>query len=49
VRPALTTIAQDSVDLGRKLASSLFERINNPDLPRRFLLSPQTLIKRDSA
>ena len=48
VRPALTTIAQDSVDLGRKLANSLFERIENPDLPRRFLLSPQTLIKRDS-
>jgi DNA-binding LacI/PurR family transcriptional regulator len=49
IRPALTTIAQDSVDLGRKLAHCLFERIANPDLSKRFLDSSQTLIKRDSA
>ena len=49
VRPALTTIAQASYDMGQKLATCLFERIDNPDLPTRRLESPLTLIKRDSA
>lgn len=49
IRPALTTIAQDPADLGRKLATCLFDRIENPDLPRRVLASPQTLTIRDSA
>lgn len=49
VRPALTTIAQASYDIGRKLATCLFERIDNPDLPARRLESPITLVKRGSA
>ena len=49
VRPALTTIAQDAVDIGHKLATCLFERIANPDLPARHLESTLKLIKRDSA
>jgi LacI family transcriptional regulator len=48
IRPALTTIAHDPVDIGRKLAQSLFERIENPDLPNRRLESTYRLIKRDS-
>lgn len=48
VRPALTTIAQDSVDIGHKLARCLFERLENPDLPTRRLESPMKLIVRDS-
>lgn len=49
VRPQLTTIAQDPADMGRKLASCLFERLENPSLPTRRLESKLTLIKRDSA
>jgi LacI family transcriptional regulator len=48
VRPALTTIAHDPADIGRKLAACLFERIGNPDLPGRSLESPTRLIKRAS-
>lgn len=48
VRPALTTIAHDPVDIGRKLAQSLFARIENPDLPNRRLESRYRLIERDS-
>jgi DNA-binding LacI/PurR family transcriptional regulator len=49
VRPALTTIAQDSVDIGRKLAECLFNRIANPKLPRAWLSGKAKLIIRDSA
>ncbi len=49
VRPALTTVAQDPHDLGRKLAESLFHRIENPLLPRRLLEGTYQLIIRDSA
>lgn len=49
VRPALTTIAQDPRDMGQKLAKALFERIKNPDLPRRTYESSYQLIIRDSA
>ncbi|NOG49223.1 MAG: substrate-binding domain-containing protein [Chloroflexi bacterium] len=49
VRPALTTIAQDSVEIGRKLAVSLFRRIENPDLPRSWMSGKTELIVRDSA
>lgn len=48
VRPALTTIAQDPRDLGQKLAHALFERIENPDLPRRLFESPCRLVERKS-
>lgn len=49
VRPALTTIAQEPTDMGRKLANCLFERIEDPTLPRRVVESPSHLIVRDSA
>ena len=49
VRPALTTIAQAPYDIGQKLATCLFERIDNPDLPNRRLESPLKLIIRGSA
>ncbi len=49
VRPALTTIAQDSTDIGRKLAECLFRRIDNPSLPRAWLSGQAKLIIRDSA
>jgi LacI family transcriptional regulator len=49
VRPALTTIAQNSVDIGRKLAMCLFDRIENPDLPNCRIESTTRLIVRDSA
>lgn len=49
VRPGLTTIAQDSLDLGHKLATCIFDRLDNPDLPTRRLESPMTLVKRESA
>lgn len=49
VRPALTTIAQDSRDLGRMLAEALFSRLENPLMPRRLLEGTYQLIVRDSA
>ena len=49
VRPALTTIAQDPRDMGQKLARALFDRIANPDLPRRNYESSYQLIVRNSA
>ena len=50
VRPMLTTIAQDPRDIGLKLAHTLFERINNPDIEQpRVLESPWKLMIRDSA
>lgn len=48
VRPALTTIAQDSVEIGRKLAESLFRRIADPGMPRSWLSGKTRLIVRDS-
>lgn len=48
VRPTLTTIAHDKADIGRKLASCLFERIGQPDLPGRHIESRTRLIKRAS-
>lgn len=50
VRPALTTIAQDADDIGMKMATALFERIDNPDLGgRRVFESSYRLIPRQSA
>lgn len=51
VRPALTTIAHDSADIGRKLARCLFERIenDNTDMPGRRIESQTCLIQRGSA
>lgn len=49
VRPGLTTIAQDSVDIGRKLAKCIFSRIEDPTLPQRQIKSPTRLIIRGSA
>ncbi len=49
VRPTLTTIAQDSRDIGEKLARALFDRILQPDIPRRVFESSRNLIVRDSA
>lgn len=49
VRPALTTIAQDSTEIGRKLAECVFRRIDNPSLPRAWHSGQAKLIIRDSA
>lgn len=49
VRPTLTTIAHDPADIGRKLATCLFERIADPDIPGRRIESPTRLVRRDSA
>jgi LacI family transcriptional regulator len=48
VRPALTTIAHDPVDIGHKLVRLLFERIRHPELPSRRVESGYKLIKRES-
>lgn len=48
VRPTLTTIAQNPTDIGHKLATALFERIENPELPARRIQSNYKLIKRNS-
>lgn len=48
VQPALTTIAQDPLDIGRKLATALFSRLENPEAPGRRIESPTHLIIRDS-
>lgn len=49
VRPTLTTIAQDPRDIGLKLATALFERIENPDLnERRVFESSFELVPRQS-
>lgn len=50
VRPTLTTIAQNSRDLGEKMAKALFERIENPNISeRRVLESSYQLVVRESA
>ncbi len=49
VRPALTTIAQDPREIGQKLATSLFARLESGQSARRVLESPYKLIIRDSA
>lgn len=48
IRPALTTIEQNSAYIGRKLARLLFERIANPEIPSRRIEVPNSLIIRDS-
>ncbi|MCA9884778.1 MAG: LacI family DNA-binding transcriptional regulator, partial [Anaerolineae bacterium] len=37
VRPMLTTIAQDPADIGFKLATCLFERMEDPQMPHRII------------
>lgn len=49
IRPALTTIEQNSAFIGRELARLLFERIEDPSLPSRRIELPNDLIIRDSA
>ncbi len=50
IRPRLTTISQSPEDIGRKLATALFERIEGTVTgPRRFFLSPYAIIPRESA
>ncbi len=50
IRPRLTTIAQKPEDIGRKLATALFERIDGEvEGPRRFFTSPYDIIPRESA
>jgi DNA-binding LacI/PurR family transcriptional regulator len=49
VRPTLTTIAQDPRDIGLKLATALFERIENPNIVgRRVFESSYKLMQRQS-
>lgn len=50
VSPALTTVAQDPADIGRKLASALFDRISGRVTgPRRLLESSWHIVPRESA
>ncbi len=50
IRPRLTTIAQEPEDIGRKLVTALFERIEGKvEGPRRFFASPYAIIPRESA
>jgi LacI family transcriptional regulator len=50
IRPRLTTISQAPEDIGHKLATALFERIEGVvDGPRRFFPSPYAIIPRESA
>jgi DNA-binding LacI/PurR family transcriptional regulator len=50
VRPTLTTIAQPSYEIGYKLASALFERIENSDIAeKRMFYSDCHLVVRQSA
>jgi len=50
IRPRLTTIAQEPEDIGHKLATALFERIEGKvEGPRRFFASPYSIIPRESA
>ncbi len=49
VRPTLTTIAQDPYDIGYKLATALFERIENPNfIARRVYECTLNLVERQS-
>ncbi len=49
VRPALTTIDQHAHQIGEKLASALFERMNNPDIgPRRVFQIEYDFVRRQS-
>lgn len=48
IRPALTTIEQNSAFIGRELSRLLFERIENSDLPARRVKLLNDLIIRDS-
>ncbi len=50
IRPMLTTIAQDPRDIGLKLASALFERLESETpIPTRIFESERRLVIRDSA
>lgn len=50
IRPTLTTVAQDSRDIGIKLSQALFERIDSAEpIGRRVVESPFTLVPRQSA
>jgi DNA-binding LacI/PurR family transcriptional regulator len=51
VQPTLTTIAHDAADIGRKLATCLFERIASMDVdaPGRRVESSTRLVIRGSA
>lgn len=48
IRPTLTTIEQNSADIGYKLINLLFERIENPELPSRRVQTANKLIIRDT-
>ena len=48
IRPALTTIEQNSADIGYELARLLFERIEDSSLAARRIKLPNNLIIRDS-
>ncbi|NWG75014.1 MAG: substrate-binding domain-containing protein [Rubrivivax sp.] len=50
IRPHLTTIAQTPVDIGQKLVTALFDRIEGRTSgSRRMLECPYTLVPRQSA
>lgn len=48
IRPGLTTIEQDSADIGYRLANLLFERIQQPDSPAQRIQIRNRLIIRES-
>ena len=46
--PSITSIMQDAVEIGRKAASVLLERIKNPQKKHKIYHIPSKLIIRDS-
>ena len=48
IRPTLTTLEQNSAEIGYTLVDLLFERIENPSLPSRRIKIPTNLVIRNS-
>jgi LacI family transcriptional regulator len=46
--PRLTTVAKDSIKVGREAVKQLLARINQPDLPRQIISIPPGLVTRES-
>ena len=49
VTPALTTVKQPTMEMGKKAVQLLIERIEDKDIPTRCHISPTELIIRDSS
>ncbi|GAB4461667.1 MAG: DNA-binding transcriptional regulator CytR [Armatimonadaceae bacterium] len=48
VQPALSTMRQDALEIGRIAAQQLLERIRHPEMEPQILLQPATLILRET-